>query len=408
MKPFRFPQYIWIVALLGVCCGILVLLHAFRDDPLHRTAGPHDRSLADYYQTAQQLRQAPATPLTVRATFLAVGDISLSRAVAAAIQKQQDPSYPFARIRDLLNSTDFNFGNLETPFSSSDTFTAAGTLVFNAPKQNVSGLVDARFEVVTLANNHAYDQGLDGVRTTRRVLTDRGILHVGTGENLEEAWAPVVRETHGIKIGFIGASYASINDGGKATNSHVARMEDTDRLTARISQLKSQADFIVVTMHAGVEYTAKPTQAQIDFAHAAIDAGADIVIGHHAHWVQEKELYCPGQASTRQLPSTTGEIIPGPLEDLSAINSRIGNCKWIYYGLGNFVFDQSWSEQTKKGLALKITLIKTAAPTSSTGGVAQALQPAGPQPGTRLESIQEIPIYIENNCCPVPVPTPTP
>lgn len=405
---------------LLLCAGILVWWNMRQLDPLHRAPSSANRSLADYYQAGQQLKQTPTTAHTTTATFLAVGDISLSRAVAAAIQKRQDPSYPFARIRELLHSTDFNFGNLETPFSSSDSFTAANTLIFNAPKANVAGLVDANFKVLTLANNHAYDQGLDGVRTTRRVLTEHAILHTGTGETLEEAWAPAVHEANGIKIGFIGASYASINDGGKTTNNHVARIEDTDRLTAQVSRFKSLVDFVVVSMHAGVEYTRKPTQAQIDFAHAAVEAGADMVIGHHAHWVQEKELYCgkynaasteaaAASHSSRTLPNPAGDVIRSPLthSDTFAVSDR-SNCKWIYYGLGNFVFDQSWSEQTKKGLALKITLSKTTVPNGTVGAGTADLQPAGPQVGTRLVSIQEIPIYIENNCCPIPFPSPTP
>lgn len=408
MRPILQSKYLWIIAALVLCAGASAWYTLRQPDPLRRTAGPTNRSLADYYQTGQQLKQVSAVATTTTTTFLAVGDISLSRAVAAAIQKRQDPSYPFARVRELLHSTDFNFGNLETPFSSSDSFTAANTLVFNAPKQNVTGLVDANFKVVSLANNHAFDQGLDGITTTRDVLAKHNVLFTGTGRDLDEAWTPAVYEANGITIGFIAASYSSINDGGKITNSHIARIEDIKNLQFAISNLQSRADFVVVSMHAGVEYTSKPTQAQIDFAHAAIESGADMVIGHHAHWVQEKELYCPGQTSTRQLPKATGEIIPGPLEDLRVVDSQIGNCKWIYYGLGNFVFDQSWSEQTKKGLAIKITLSKTTTPARAQGATAADLQPAGPRAGTHLVSIQEIPLYIENNCCPTPLPTPVP
>ncbi len=394
----------WILLAFCLVCGGTILWIIRPNTPQHAVESTN-RTLAEYYTTAQQLAQKSAIPQTSTVTFLAVGDISLSRAIAARIKKQNNPSYPFARIQDLLRSTDFNFGNLETPFSSSDAFTSSNTLIFNAPKQNVAGLVDANFKVLTLANNHALDQGMNGIRTTRTVLGAHNILYTGTGENLDEAWTPAVYEANGITVGFIGASYASINDGGKYTNNNVARMEDTSRLKSQVSALKSRADFIVVTMHAGVEYTVKPTQAQIDFAHAAIDAGADIVIGHHAHWVQEKELYCPGQVPTRQVPRAEGEIIPGPLEDLHITDSRIGNCKWIYYGLGNFIFDQSWSEQTKKGLALKISLTKTLPPKGTMGTSTSDLQPAGPQLGTRLQSIQEIPIYIEENCCPTPSAT---
>jgi poly-gamma-glutamate synthesis protein (capsule biosynthesis protein) len=190
---------------------------------------------------------------------------------------------------------------------------------------------------------------------------------MGTGKDLDEAWTPAVIEKNGIKIGFIGASYASVNDGGKTTNNYVARIEDTERLTAEVLRLKPLVDFIVVTMHAGTEYTPTANTAQVTFAHAAIDAGADIVIGAHPHWVQNKEIY---------------------------------KDKTIYYSLGNFIFDQSWSEQTKKGLALKITISKNGQPSSALPNAATAQDLQGSKSSATLDSIEEIPIYIEQNCCP--------
>ncbi len=329
-------------------------------------------------------------------TFLAVGDISLSRGIALAIHTQKDPRAPFAHTTDLLQETDFNFGNLETPFSDTDTYTAKETLIFNAPKPNIAGLKTYNFKVLSLANNHALDQGLKGLTITRDHLAQNGILFTGTGQNLDEAWVPAVYEQNGIKIGFLAASYASINDGGKTRNEYVARIEDTERLQAALALIKQQADFVVVSMHAGTEYTEKPNQGQISFAHAAVDAGADMVIGHHPHWVQEKELYCPNQPRTgmtkRDMPTQTErQIIP-------YADTTPSNCKPIYYSLGNFIFDQSWSQKTKQGLTLKITIEKEKMSTT------HSLQPAGPKQATKLVRVEEIPIVIENNCCPKTLP----
>ncbi|MEK7139618.1 MAG: CapA family protein, partial [Patescibacteria group bacterium] len=87
-----------------------------------------------------------------------------------------------------------------------------------------------------------------------------------------------------------------------------------------VAATKPPADIVIVTMHAGTEYTTQPTDQQVTFARAAIDAGADLVIGHHPHWPQIVEPY---------------------------------NGKWIFYSLGNFVFDQEWSRETKAGLILE-------------------------------------------------------
>ena len=388
---------------------------------LERRSADPGKTLDDYYTESQSFKKTTLTrhePRTV--TFLAVGDISLSRGIAQKIKTKQDPLHPFRGMGELLLSTDFNFGNLETPFSHSDAFNPDKTMVFNAPKPNVAGLAAYRFAVLNLANNHALDQGLDGVRTTAQVLDQNGLLHMGTGSTLEEAWKPAVIEKNGIKIGFIGASYASINDGGKSTNNYVARIEDVEHLKTTVYKLKTTTDFIVVTMHAGTEYTTTPNDAQIKFAHAAVDAGADMVIGAHPHWIQEKELYCPrhdeAAAETvptqRTMPKQNGDILDGQLHSTSSSLASPAlpiNCKLIYYSLGNFIFDQSWSEPTKKGLALKITLSKSGPPTnppssSSPNNTATLtdLQPAGggQTSGTAIDFIEEIPIYIKDNCCP--------
>lgn len=181
------------------------------------------------------------------------------------------------------------------------------------------------FAVLSLANNHALDQGDAGLATTQQLLSDIGIQYVGSGATLEDAWQPKIIEKNGIKIAFIGASYAAYNDNGTGTNPKIARMQNTKYLIAAVQKAKLEADFVVVTMHAGTEYTREPTKLQTSFSHAAIDAGADIVFGAHPHWTQGIESY---------------------------------QGKYIFYSLGNFVFDQEFSPETKNGLAVKVSLTK--------------------------------------------------
>ena len=263
-----------------------------------------------------------------KTTMLAVGDIMLSRSVAAQIDKAGNPLLPFQKLADILSTTDFNFGNLESPFSGQPEYGSTGSFVFNTPPQNIQGLQEYNFKVLNLANNHALDMGARGLSYTRAYLSERGILSIGTGENQAEAWKPAVVEYNGVRVGFIGASYASLNDNGKTKNDYVARIEDTTHLTEAIAAAKAQADFVVVTIHAGTEYVRKPNAAQVTFAHTAIEAGADIVIGSHPHWVQQAEQY---------------------------------KGKYIFYSLGNFIFDQMWSQETREGLALRLTVTKTTA-----------------------------------------------
>lgn len=277
-------------------------------------------------------------------TFLAVGDIMLSRDVATKMSAQEkDGNYPFINISKLLSSTDFNFGNLESPFSGTDTQDQdPNTFTFNAPTYAITGLTKNNFRVLNLANNHALNQGKEGLIFTKKYLLDNSITSIGAGSNKEESWAGTVYQAKTgedeIKIGFVGATYGP-------TSNYLAQISELSYLQKEVKRLKLESDFVVVTMHAGTEYERKPNSAQTKFAHAAIDAGADMVIGAHPHWVQPYEKY---------------------------------KDKYIFYSLGNFVFDQDWSQDTKEGLTLKVSLTKL-------------------EEQTTLKQIDLIPIIIERS-----------
>lgn len=251
-------------------------------------------------------------------TFLAVGDIMLSREVAKKMAAQHnDGLYPFQNMATVLTETDFNVGNLESPFSGTDTQDPnPNTFTFNAPTWAAAGLQQYNFKLLSVANNHALNQGKAGLMFTKSHLAGLGIKTVGGGETPDEAWQSQVITRDGIKIGFLGATYAP-------ASSYLAQVTDLTRLQTAVTKLKDESDFIVVMMHAGTEYVREPNGAQTKFAHAAIDAGADMIIGSHPHWVQ-------------------------PIENYKG--------KYIFYSLGNFVFDQMWSPDTTQGLTAKITL----------------------------------------------------
>ena len=281
---------------------------------------------------------------TQKVHFIAVGDIMLSRSVAAHAEKAGDVNWMWAHIRDFLDSADFVFGNLEGPTNGTEVYSDEKTLVFNALPKLIKTLPSVGILIVNLANNHIMDQGEAGLTTTQTLLHTIGMAQTGTSETQENPWQPRIIEKNGFKIAFIGATYAAYNDNGTGVNSRVARVQDLEKLRTSVTQAKKIADFVVVTMHAGIEYTRKPITLQTDFAHTAIDAGADIVIGAHPHWVQSIETY---------------------------------RGKYIFYSLGNFVFDQEFSQETDSGLALDIFLVKR-------------------DTRTFLQKIDLVPIMIEN------------
>lgn len=285
----------------------------------------------------------PVKPDLKSVSFIAVGDVQLSRSVA--LRAAKDPHRPFSGVKSMLLSADFAIGNLESPFSSSDKYIFENQFHFNAPKIFAPLLYFYNFRFLSLANNHGYDNGIDGVTTTISLLDQVGVLHAGSGQNLTEAWQGTVLRQDNISIGFVSATYGVGNPGSK---NNFALLSDPKHLKSSIAELKSQSDFVVVMMHAGEEYTREPNSQQTSFARSAVDAGADMVIGHHPHWIQTIESY---------------------------------QGKYIFYSLGNFIFDQSWSQDTSEGLALKIHLAKMGTE-------------------TLLNQVELLPVVIENNCCP--------
>ncbi len=258
-------------------------------------------------------------------SFLAVGDIMLSRSVAEQSQKNNNHQWAWENISDFLEKYDFVIGNLESPTDEKGSYSGDKNMVFHAPIELINTLGNYWFQILNLANNHAMDQWESGLFLTKNLLGIQGIKTTGVGENQEEAWKPSIIEKDGIRIAFFWANYSSYNDNGSGKNDFIARMQDTEMMQNAIKNITSQVDYIVVMMHAGQEYTYTTTNLQESFAKAAIEAGANLIIGSHPHWVQRIEKYQSG---------------------------------YIFYSLGNFIFDQEFSQETKSGLAVEITIKK--------------------------------------------------
>lgn len=235
-------------------------------------------------------------------TLLFAGDVMLSRHVDEIIQRQRNQNFPWEKIAARTKAADLFFVNLEAPFSKTGPYDN-GDMVFAVRPEYVTGLVQAGVDVVSLANNHYRDAGEAGVALTKRLLARQRIQYVLPGH-------PTVLNIRGAKIGLAGSAY---NLG-----------LDAQTLRQDIAKLKKrEATFIVASMHAGTEYAKTPSKAQRDFAHAAVDAGANLVVGHHPHVTQTTERYRKG---------------------------------FIVYSLGNFIFDQFWSAETMRGAVLEVRL----------------------------------------------------
>jgi poly-gamma-glutamate capsule biosynthesis protein CapA/YwtB (metallophosphatase superfamily) len=226
----------------------------------------------------------------------AVGDINLGRRVAKERLLEGDTLYPFVALRDSLAAADITFGNLESPSAPDSSAAPDSVGIFTAPPAAAAALARAGFDVVSTANNHAWDGGPAAVEETMRQLTRAGVRFVGSGFGRDMAEQPVILERHGWRVAFFAltrawnpAPYTFHNHAG----SEYIAWGDTGRIYPAIREVKTngRADLIVVSMHGGTEYVDTPPKHMQDLARGLVDAGADLVLAHHPHVLQPVVWY---------------------------------------------------------------------------------------------------------------------
>jgi poly-gamma-glutamate synthesis protein (capsule biosynthesis protein) len=224
-------------------------------------------------------------------------------------------------VRSLIEGADIAIANFENPAPNRFRFHTSGT-VFTADPSMIDGLVNAGIDYVSLANNHIGDAGRQGVLETIENLDDRGVRHSGAGENAAAARTPAVLEAGGVQVAILGYdTIARVYNAGEDRIGSARLTQKNCRQDVRQAR-DDGAEVVIVFPHWGTEYDPTPFDRQRELADACIDAGADMVIGNHAHWA-------------------------------GALEVRDGRPIW--YALGNFVFDQTWSEPTMEGITLELT-----------------------------------------------------
>jgi len=263
------------------------------------------------FDFAKQNSAAVIEPKIEKLSILAFGDMMLDRTVYAKTQKANDFNYPFLNIDSFLKTGDLRIANLEGPITNYKSVSNGTNRMRFTISSDFLDILKSRFEVVSLANNHMLDFGENGYNQTKEFLASAGISFFGDYKNRTENLSTIV-EKNKIKIGFVG--YHDLID------------EGIDGVIAEIQKIKSESDFVIVMPHWGNEYQLKSSKRQQEEAKRFIDAGADLVLGGHPHVIQESEEY---------------------------------NGKMIFYSLGNFIFDQYFSQETMESLAIEILLEKS-------------------------------------------------
>lgn len=277
----------------------------------------------DYQVPVQYIEIAPEITSEAKNTSLVfVGDIMMGRAVEQSVLKNRAGGFAYLfEESPFLAEADIAFANLEGCIAvvGND----IGNLYsFRFQPDALEALKNAGFDAMSVANNHAADWGKDAFEENIFRLKNSNILPIGGGFNSEEATRVGIIEKNGIKIGFLG--FSDVGPGWfEAGDSKTGILLVKDDFSSLIEVAAQKVDVLVVSLHFGEEYQAVPNGRQKELAHLAIDSGAKIVAGHHPHVIQEVERYNGGV---------------------------------IAYSLGNFIFDQNFSEETMEGLVLEISL----------------------------------------------------
>jgi len=294
----------WLLFLVNLLLvGLIIVNLNFLKNLQNKTDDTQPKSQPTTFKVAN-----PADKVEISLTL--VGDIMLGRTINFKSHANKNGFWPFENINYLTQRSDISFGNLEGPIFSQCPLTNSGMKLCGLPLM-AEGLSKAGFDIVSLANNHLEDFGQKGLTETEQILNHKDILSVGIKN-------PVYKTIKDIKLGFLAYNFVG-------PHKNILPQPNQTEIIQKLKESDSSVDWLVVSLHWGQEYTAQPGQEQVDLAHQLIDNGADLIVGHHPHWIQPVETY----------------------QD-----------KLIFYSLGNFVFDQMWSEKTRQGLLVNLNLSK--------------------------------------------------
>jgi gamma-polyglutamate biosynthesis protein CapA len=245
--------------------------------------------------------------------LLFAGDLMFDRGIRYYAAQNGGNDFVFDKISAELSKNDLVVANLEGPitdFKSVSAGTIAGSAnnyFFTFDKSLAKTLFSQNIRLVDLGNNHILNFGQSGLNSTKKYLSDANVNYFGA----PGSGKGVVENIGGIKLGFI--SYNQFAE------------DNLQDVVNEIKKIKTASDVAVIFCHWGNEYQLTATESQKELAHQFVDAGADLVVGSHPHVIEPMEIY---------------------------------NGKRIYYSLGNFIFDQYFSEDVRNGLGVEVKIDK--------------------------------------------------
>ena len=306
---------VFILVCAVVAFGITIYLNSGSNGRMFEFSDEEDREVVERTDGGYATQVVPADKPTIKTDIMAAGDIILSRTVGVKIREAGDNTLPFYNVKDLFRDADIAFATLDAPFYNEGPLMTEG-MVFKVEPEFIEGLKISGIDVVSLAGNHFGDQLQAGMIYSLDWCAQNGIKTCGAGEDIYAAHEPAIQENEGVTFAFLSYNEIPPKEYGATTNTAGTAWMDEAQMTEDVKNVLPNVDVVIVVMHAGTEYEVAPTIQQQNFAHAAIDAGAKLVLGSHPHIVQPTEEYNDG---------------------------------FIIYSLGNFIFDQMWSQETMEG-----------------------------------------------------------
>lgn len=254
-------------------------------------------SLADDYEPPEASSETPEQPepdTYSTAVIAAAGDTTQSDVFGEATS-WRDMSYPFEDVAGLFCGADLAFVNLETSVSTRGESEKNEGYGFRTDPKYLEVYTQAGIDIVSCANNHTRDFGMDALADTFTSLDEYGIRYVGAGMNKTEAEKLETFELNGITVGFTAINMINMNPTWYATDDRAGLncvdSWDCERQLELIRKYDEQCDVLFVSVHWGLEYYNTITEEQQEFAHKLCDSGADIILGHHPHVLQPIEAY---------------------------------------------------------------------------------------------------------------------
>lgn len=243
-----------------------------------------------------------------------IGDIALNGLISEDIDKNETR---FSIIQEYLKADDLIFANLETPAGEGIGFIENKQLHISCSPEVLKKMLQ-KFNIccLSLANNHILDYKKPGLKSTIDILDSIGIFHTGAGcEGEERHIEPVLVTKGGVKVAFLAYVDLSTHPGYKANEGLLLNIFQIDKAKIEINKIRNDADLVIFSIHWGVDYSHYPTVNQMKISKELIDAGADIIMGHHSHTAQPFELY---------------------------------KGKYIFYGLGSLTYgDDFWNSELR-------------------------------------------------------------